>query len=79
RRPSSSPSPYQNLLSRSPKGGTNLVYQLVAALGAEEAERRFVRLQDHLSHPPSFTTVRVNTKQTTVENVMRLLGYEIHK
>ncbi|XP_072010299.1 tRNA (cytosine(72)-C(5))-methyltransferase NSUN6 isoform X2 [Engystomops pustulosus] len=54
-------------------------HELVAALGAEEAERRFVRLQDHLSHPPSFTTVRVNTKQTTVENVMRLLGYEIHK
>ncbi|KAM3929659.1 tRNA (cytosine(72)-C(5))-methyltransferase NSUN6 [Leptodactylus fuscus] len=53
--------------------------EIVVALGAEEAERKFVRLQDHLSHPPSFTTVRVNTRLTSVENAKRLLSEEIHK
>ncbi|XP_056375200.1 tRNA (cytosine(72)-C(5))-methyltransferase NSUN6 [Hyla sarda] len=53
--------------------------ELVAALGADEAERRFVRLQNHLSHPPSFTTVRVNTRLISVDNAKQLLREEIDK
>ncbi|XP_075068031.1 tRNA (cytosine(72)-C(5))-methyltransferase NSUN6 [Mixophyes fleayi] len=53
--------------------------ELVATLGADDAERRFERLQSHLSHPPSFTTVRVNTLLTSVEHAKQLLGEEIQK
>ncbi|XP_044150998.1 tRNA (cytosine(72)-C(5))-methyltransferase NSUN6-like isoform X1 [Bufo gargarizans] len=53
--------------------------ELVATLGPEEAEKKFVRLQNHLSHPPSFTTIRVNTRRTSVENAKQLLSEEIHK
>ncbi|XP_073437951.1 tRNA (cytosine(72)-C(5))-methyltransferase NSUN6 isoform X2 [Dendrobates tinctorius] len=53
--------------------------ELVAAVGADEAERRFVCLQCRLSHPPSFTTVRVNTRLISGENAKRLLGEEIGK
>ncbi|XP_075683698.1 tRNA (cytosine(72)-C(5))-methyltransferase NSUN6 isoform X2 [Rhinoderma darwinii] len=53
--------------------------ELVATLGADEAEKKFVRLQSHLSHPPSFTTVRVNLRMTSVEHAKRLLSEEIHK
>lgn len=53
--------------------------EFVATFGAEEAERRFERLQNHLSHPPSFTTVRVNTRLTSVENAKQLLREEIQK
>ncbi|XP_069816628.1 tRNA (cytosine(72)-C(5))-methyltransferase NSUN6 isoform X2 [Dendropsophus ebraccatus] len=53
--------------------------ELVAALGVDEAESRFVRLQNHLSHPPCFTTVRVNTRLTSIEKAKQLLKEEIHK
>lgn len=53
--------------------------EFVATFGADEAERRFERLQNHLSHPPSFTTVRVNTRLTSVENAKQLLREEIQK
>ncbi|XP_063777620.1 tRNA (cytosine(72)-C(5))-methyltransferase NSUN6 isoform X2 [Pseudophryne corroboree] len=53
--------------------------ELVATLGADEAERKFECLQNHLSHPPSFTTVRVNTLLASVEHVKQLLGEEIRK
>ncbi|XP_053322812.1 tRNA (cytosine(72)-C(5))-methyltransferase NSUN6 [Spea bombifrons] len=53
--------------------------QIVATLGAAEAEKKFDRLQNHLAHPPSFTTVRVNTLVTSVENVKELLKEEINK
>ncbi|XP_077124434.1 tRNA (cytosine(72)-C(5))-methyltransferase NSUN6 isoform X1 [Ranitomeya variabilis] len=53
--------------------------ELVAALGADEAERRFVCLQRRLSHPPSFTTIRVNARLISGENAKQLLGEEIRK
>ncbi|XP_063308578.1 tRNA (cytosine(72)-C(5))-methyltransferase NSUN6 isoform X2 [Pelobates fuscus] len=52
---------------------------LVTALGAVQAEKRFESLQSHLAHPPSFTTVRVNTLVASVESVKRLLNEEILK
>ncbi|KAG9476580.1 hypothetical protein GDO78_003231 [Eleutherodactylus coqui] len=53
--------------------------ELLATLGEEEAEQKFLRLQNHLSHPPAFTTVRVNTRLISVENAKQLLSEEIHK
>ncbi|XP_066441801.1 tRNA (cytosine(72)-C(5))-methyltransferase NSUN6 [Eleutherodactylus coqui] len=53
--------------------------ELLATLGEEEAEQKFLRLQNHLSHPPAFTTVRVNTRLISIENAKQLLSEEIHK
>ncbi|XP_068091686.1 tRNA (cytosine(72)-C(5))-methyltransferase NSUN6 isoform X2 [Hyperolius riggenbachi] len=53
--------------------------ELVAELGEDEAERRFHRLLQRLSHPPRFTTVRVNTLVTSVESAKQLLSEEIQK
>ncbi|XP_069504689.1 tRNA (cytosine(72)-C(5))-methyltransferase NSUN6 [Ambystoma mexicanum] len=53
--------------------------ELVTAVGSVEAERRFDDLLFHLSHPPSFTTVRVNTRLASVEHVTQLLSDEIVK
>ncbi|XP_078655899.1 tRNA (cytosine(72)-C(5))-methyltransferase NSUN6-like [Branchiostoma floridae x Branchiostoma belcheri] len=43
--------------------------QVVAAIGQEEAERRFHSTIDRLSLPPGYTTVRVNTVNRTRDNI----------
>ncbi|KAM4705172.1 tRNA (cytosine(72)-C(5))-methyltransferase NSUN6 [Rhinophrynus dorsalis] len=53
--------------------------ELITALGTAEAESKFERLLRHLAHPPSFTTVRVNTLFNSAENVKQLLHEEILK
>ncbi|CAI9582030.1 unnamed protein product [Staurois parvus] len=53
--------------------------ELVANLGMVEVERKFERLQSCLSHPPSFTTIRVNTLVTSVEDAKQRLAEEIKK
>ncbi|XP_045390327.1 tRNA (cytosine(72)-C(5))-methyltransferase NSUN6 isoform X4 [Lemur catta] len=53
--------------------------EVVSALGEQAAERKFETLLKHLSHPPSFTTVRVNTNLTSVQHVKNLLLDELQK
>uniref|UniRef100_A0A8C6YSY3 NOP2/Sun RNA methyltransferase 6 n=1 Tax=Nothoprocta perdicaria TaxID=30464 RepID=A0A8C6YSY3_NOTPE len=53
--------------------------ELLAALGAQEAENRYQSLLSHLSHPPAFTTVRVNTRLASVKHVKSLLLDEIQQ
>ncbi|XP_046535110.1 tRNA (cytosine(72)-C(5))-methyltransferase NSUN6 isoform X1 [Equus quagga] len=53
--------------------------EIVSALGKEAAERKFETLLNHLSHPPSFTTVRVNTHLASVQHVKNLLLDELQK
>ncbi|XP_054948429.1 tRNA (cytosine(72)-C(5))-methyltransferase NSUN6 isoform X1 [Pan paniscus] len=53
--------------------------EIVTALGKPEAERKFETLLKHLSHPPSFTTVRVNTHLASVQHVKNLLLDELQK
>uniref|UniRef100_A0AAA9S349 NOP2/Sun RNA methyltransferase 6 n=1 Tax=Bos taurus TaxID=9913 RepID=A0AAA9S349_BOVIN len=53
--------------------------EILSALGKQEAERRFEMLLHNLSHPPSFTTVRVNTHLASVQHVKNLLFDELQK
>ncbi|NXA31896.1 NOP2 methyltransferase, partial [Eudromia elegans] len=53
--------------------------ELVAALGTQEAESRYQSLLSHLSHPPAFTTARVNTRLASVRHVKKLLFDEIQQ
>ncbi|XP_063180773.1 tRNA (cytosine(72)-C(5))-methyltransferase NSUN6 [Chroicocephalus ridibundus] len=53
--------------------------ELIAALGTQEVESKYQSLLSHLSHPPSFTTVRVNTHLASVKHVKKLLFEEIQK
>ncbi|XP_041881707.1 tRNA (cytosine(72)-C(5))-methyltransferase NSUN6-like isoform X2 [Corvus kubaryi] len=53
--------------------------ELITALGAQEAENKYQSLLSHLSHPPGFTTVRVNTHLASVKHVKKLLFEEIQK
>ncbi|XP_008568038.1 PREDICTED: putative methyltransferase NSUN6 [Galeopterus variegatus] len=53
--------------------------EVVSALGKQEAERKFETLLNRLSHPPSFTTVRVNTHLASVQHVKNLLFDELQK
>ncbi|KAM9230507.1 tRNA (cytosine(72)-C(5))-methyltransferase NSUN6 isoform 1-T1 [Dugong dugon] len=53
--------------------------EVVTSLGKQEAERKFQTLLNHLSHPPSFTTVRVNTRLASVQHVKNLLLDELQK
>ncbi|XP_020731947.2 tRNA (cytosine(72)-C(5))-methyltransferase NSUN6 isoform X2 [Odocoileus virginianus] len=53
--------------------------EILSALGKQEAERRFETLLRNLSHPPSFTTVRVNTHLASVQHVKNLLFDELQK
>ncbi|XP_006894375.1 PREDICTED: putative methyltransferase NSUN6 [Elephantulus edwardii] len=53
--------------------------EIVTFLGKQKVERKFETLLSHLSHPPSFTTVRVNTHLTTVQHVKNLLLDELQK
>ncbi|XP_042636278.1 tRNA (cytosine(72)-C(5))-methyltransferase NSUN6 [Orycteropus afer afer] len=53
--------------------------EVVTFLGKQEAERKFETLLNHLSHPPSFTTVRVNTHLASIQHVKNLLLEELQK
>ncbi|NXX48059.1 NOP2 methyltransferase, partial [Tricholaema leucomelas] len=53
--------------------------ELITALGTQEVERKYQSLLNHLSHPPRFTTVRVNTHLASVGEVKKLLFEEIQK
>ncbi|KAM8802327.1 tRNA (cytosine(72)-C(5))-methyltransferase NSUN6 isoform 1-T1 [Rhynchonycteris naso] len=53
--------------------------EVVSAFGKQEAERKFETLLNRLSHPPSFTTVRVNTYLASVQCVKNLLFDELQK
>ncbi|NXE26227.1 NOP2 methyltransferase, partial [Ardeotis kori] len=53
--------------------------ELIAALGTQETESKYQSLLSHLSHPPGFTTVRVNTHLVSVKHVKKLLFEEIQK
>nr|XP_056713601.1 tRNA (cytosine(72)-C(5))-methyltransferase NSUN6 [Euleptes europaea] len=53
--------------------------ELISAVGPLEAERKYERLLNNLSHPPAFTTVRVNTHLASVEHIRSRLSEEIHK
>uniref|UniRef100_A0A8D0EKU1 NOP2/Sun RNA methyltransferase 6 n=1 Tax=Strix occidentalis caurina TaxID=311401 RepID=A0A8D0EKU1_STROC len=53
--------------------------ELITALGTQEAESKYQSLLSHLSHPPGFTTVRVNTHLASVKHVKKLLFEEIQK
>lgn len=53
--------------------------EIVSTLGKQEAERKFETLLNHLSHPPSFTTVRVNTHLASVQHVKNMLSDELQK
>ncbi|XP_033367597.1 tRNA (cytosine(72)-C(5))-methyltransferase NSUN6 isoform X5 [Parus major] len=53
--------------------------ELITALGTQEAENKYQSLLSHLSHPPAFTTVRVNTHLASVKHVKKLLFEEIQK
>ncbi|XP_006869950.1 PREDICTED: putative methyltransferase NSUN6 [Chrysochloris asiatica] len=53
--------------------------EVVTSSGKQEAERKFETLLNRLSHPPSFTTVRVNTHLASVQHVKNLLLDELQK
>ncbi|XP_061208130.1 tRNA (cytosine(72)-C(5))-methyltransferase NSUN6 isoform X3 [Neopsephotus bourkii] len=53
--------------------------ELIAALGTQEAESKYQSLLSHLSHPPAFSAVRVNTHLASVKHVKKLLFEEIQK
>ncbi|KAM6214241.1 tRNA (cytosine(72)-C(5))-methyltransferase NSUN6 [Rhynchocyon petersi] len=53
--------------------------EVLTSSGQQEVERKFETLLRHLSHPPSFTTVRVNTHLTSVQYVKNLLLDELLK
>lgn len=68
-----------NLYSETETITCSLFFQVVLAFGKQEAERKFETLLNHLSHPPSFTTVRVNTHLASLQHVKSLLFDELHK
>ncbi|GAB1285986.1 tRNA (cytosine(72)-C(5))-methyltransferase NSUN6 [Apodemus speciosus] len=53
--------------------------EAVSASSRQDAERKFETLLLRLSHPPSFTTVRVNTHLASVQHVRGLLLEELQK
>lgn len=50
-----------------------VLFQLVAELGLEEAERVFNSLLTGLSHPPSLTCVRASTHLHTLQDIQHRL------
>uniref|UniRef100_A0A6I8NQ48 NOP2/Sun RNA methyltransferase 6 n=1 Tax=Ornithorhynchus anatinus TaxID=9258 RepID=A0A6I8NQ48_ORNAN len=56
-----------------------LPFEVITAVGRQAAEARFEALLKRLSHPPAFTTVRVNTRLASVQQVKSLLCEEIQK
>ncbi|XP_039769937.1 tRNA (cytosine(72)-C(5))-methyltransferase NSUN6 isoform X1 [Ornithorhynchus anatinus] len=59
--------------------GAFMNVEVITAVGRQAAEARFEALLKRLSHPPAFTTVRVNTRLASVQQVKSLLCEEIQK
>ncbi|XP_053118111.1 tRNA (cytosine(72)-C(5))-methyltransferase NSUN6 isoform X2 [Hemicordylus capensis] len=57
----------------------SFLHALITAVGPLRAERKYESLLNNLSHPPAFTTVRVNTHLTSVEHARSLLAEEINE
>ncbi|XP_072910720.1 tRNA (cytosine(72)-C(5))-methyltransferase NSUN6 isoform X1 [Hemitrygon akajei] len=53
--------------------------ELLSSLGAEEWNVKFETLLSCLSHPPAFTSVRVNTCLVSIDRAQKLLAEEIQK
>ncbi|KAK5849832.1 hypothetical protein PBY51_014136 [Eleginops maclovinus] len=53
--------------------------EVLAAVGHQEAESRFWKLLTCLSHPPSYTCVRVSTHLAPLEEIRHKLGEELKK
>ncbi|XP_047377000.1 tRNA (cytosine(72)-C(5))-methyltransferase NSUN6 isoform X1 [Sciurus carolinensis] len=53
--------------------------EVLAVSSKQDAQGKFEALLNHLSHPPSFTTVRVNTHLASVQHVKNLLVDELKK
>ncbi|KAG3257573.1 tRNA (cytosine(72)-C(5))-methyltransferase NSUN6 isoform X1 [Ictidomys tridecemlineatus] len=53
--------------------------EVLAVSSKQDAQRKFEALLNHLSHPPSFTSVRVNTHLASVQHVKSLLVDELKK
>ncbi|KAJ8419185.1 hypothetical protein AAFF_G00006840 [Aldrovandia affinis] len=53
--------------------------ELVAGVGQEEAESMFEELLYHLSHPPSFTCVRVSTHLAPLDTIRERLVEELRQ
>ncbi|XP_067869544.1 tRNA (cytosine(72)-C(5))-methyltransferase NSUN6 isoform X2 [Heterodontus francisci] len=53
--------------------------ELLATLGSEQCEFNFEALLRCLSHPPAFTSIRVNTCMASTDHVKKLLTEEIQK
>nr|XP_019942895.1 PREDICTED: putative methyltransferase NSUN6 isoform X2 [Paralichthys olivaceus] len=53
--------------------------EVLAAVGHQEAESRFHRLLTCLTHPPSYTCVRVSTHLASLEEIRHKLGEELKK
>lgn len=52
---------------------------MLAAVGHQEAECRFLRLLSCLAHPPSYTCVRASTHLTPLDEIRNKLGEELKK
>ncbi|XP_078394511.1 tRNA (cytosine(72)-C(5))-methyltransferase NSUN6 isoform X1 [Cetorhinus maximus] len=53
--------------------------ELLAALGSEQSELKFEALLSRLSHPPAFTSIRVNTCAASTDHIKKLVTEEIQK
>ncbi|KAM5145021.1 tRNA (cytosine(72)-C(5))-methyltransferase NSUN6 isoform 1-T1 [Callospermophilus lateralis] len=53
--------------------------EVLAVSSKQDAQEKFEALLNHLSHPPSFTSVRVNTHLASVQHVKSLLVDELKK
>uniref|UniRef100_A0A8C9PP76 NOP2/Sun RNA methyltransferase 6 n=2 Tax=Marmotini TaxID=337730 RepID=A0A8C9PP76_SPEDA len=53
--------------------------EVLAVSSKQDAQGKFEALLNHLSHPPSFTSVRVNTHLASVQHVKSLLVDELKK
>uniref|UniRef100_A0A8C9PDP1 Uncharacterized protein n=1 Tax=Spermophilus dauricus TaxID=99837 RepID=A0A8C9PDP1_SPEDA len=57
----------------------NFMNEEVAVSSKQDAQGKFEAPLNHLSHPPSFTSVRVNTHLASVQHVKSLLVDELKK
>lgn len=56
-----------------------LLFQVLAAVGHQEAYSRFQKLLTCLSHPPSYTCVRASTHLAPLEEIRLKLAEELAK
>ncbi|XP_067863189.1 tRNA (cytosine(72)-C(5))-methyltransferase NSUN6 isoform X2 [Heptranchias perlo] len=62
-----------------PRPVSSCASQLLTTLGSEQSEFKFEALLSRLSHPPAFTSIRVNTCLASTDHVKKLLTEEIQK